>query len=185
VLDVPRPRLVMRPRFIGFEVEEEVYEALRKLAYEKNTTLSSVARELLMSALRQLKLLEQSSNTSMSSTSSPNNTVDPPPGIDLMVLSEIEELAEEVSEVEKTVKKIEEQLEKSNKLQRNLLEFWLKNNRARLQETLVRAENKLKKLRQKYYAVKKKTRNNSEVETLASKMYTLRSKIRQLEAKLK
>lgn len=48
---MPRPRVVMRPRFIGFEIEEEVYEVLRRLAYERRTSLSSVARELLMMAL--------------------------------------------------------------------------------------------------------------------------------------
>jgi polyhydroxyalkanoate synthesis regulator phasin len=182
---LPRPRLVLKPRFIGFEVEEEVYEALRKLAYEKNRSLSSVARELLINALRQLKPVDQGNNPPINPTNNPNNTIDPPQNIDLVVKMDVEELEEEIGEVEKTVKKIEEQLEKNTKLPRNLLEFWFKNNRIKLQETLVRAENKLKKLRQKYYSVKRKARNNSEVEQLASRMYALRSKVKQLEAKLK
>jgi len=182
---VPRPRLVLKPRFIGFEVEEEVYEVLRRLAYEKNTTLSSIARELLMSALRQLKLLEQSSNTSMSSASSPNNTVDPPPGIDPVVKMDIEDFAEEVSEVERSVISVEEALSKSAGLPRNQLEFWFKHNRDKLLDRLVKAENTLRKLRYKYYRLKRNAKNNGEVEQLASRMYTLKSKIKELEKRLK
>jgi polyhydroxyalkanoate synthesis regulator phasin len=175
---VPRPPVLERPKIVPIVFEERLYLELRKIASSRGISVSSLIREIVM------KYLGSTSSAQADDPPAPS-AADPPQSVDLVVKMDIEELEEEVGEVEKTVKKIEEQLEKSSKLPRNILEFWLKNDRVKLQEALVRAENKLKKLRQKYYSVKRKTRNNSEVEALASRMYTLKSRIKQLEARLK
>jgi hypothetical protein len=155
-----------------------VYEVLRRIALEKGKNTSALLREIIAEYLEK---------TGVNPSTSQIQVLGDPPKlqVDPVVKMDIEELAEEIGEVERAVSRVEKQLEENTKLPRNLLDFWLRNNRTKLLDTLVKAENKLKKLRYKYYSVKRKTRSNGEVEELASRMYSLKSKIRELEEKLK
>jgi ElaB/YqjD/DUF883 family membrane-anchored ribosome-binding protein len=158
--------------------EERLYEELKKVASSRGISVSALIREIA------LKYLSSISNTASSAQVS-DPPADPPQRVDLVVKMDIEELEEEVREVEGAVRRVEELLERSSELPRGLAELWVKNNRARLQDTLVRAENKLKRLRQRYYSVKRRARGCAEVEELASRMYALRNIINQLKARLK
>jgi dynactin complex subunit len=175
---VPRPPVLERPRIVPIVFEERLYDELRKIASSRGVSVSSLIREIV------LKYLSSTSSTQSANSLTPSTT-DPPQGVDPVVKMDIEELAEEIGEVERAVSRVEKQLEENTKLPRSLLDFWLKNNRAKLLDKLVKAENALKKLRYKYYSVKRKTRSSSEVEQLASRMYALKSKIRELEERLK
>jgi polyhydroxyalkanoate synthesis regulator phasin len=175
---VPRPPILEDAKVVPIVFEKKLYLELKKEASRRGISVSALIRELVLKHL--------SSTSSVQASGSPTpSTTDPPQGVDPVVQMDIEELAEEIREVEKAVDRVKEQLEKSTGLPRNLLEFWFKNNKTKLLDTLVKAENKLKKLRYKYYSVKRKAGSSSEVGELASRMYALKSKIRELEERLK
>jgi hypothetical protein len=175
---MPRPQVLERPKIVPIVFEEKLYVELKRIASSRGVSVSSLIREIV------LKYLSSTSSVQVSDPLVPS-TIDPPLGIDPVVKMDIEDLVEEVSEIERSVSSVEEALSKSAGLPRNQLEFWFKHNRDKLLDRLVKAENTLRKLRYKYYRLKRNTKNNGEVEQLASRMYTLKSKIRELEKRLK
>jgi predicted RNase H-like nuclease (RuvC/YqgF family) len=168
----------MRPRFIGFEVEEEVYEVLRRLAYERRTSLSSVARELLMMALEQLNLVKRGQPQQA------QQAVDPPSRVDPVAKLDIEDMSEELDSVEAALSAVEREL---SKLPQNptpsQVEFFIKFSYQRLLDKLVSAENRLKKLRYRYYKVKRGARNK-DLERVAERIYSLNKKLKSLSKRL-
>jgi len=48
-----RPKEIRRPRIIGVRIEEEHYEALKKLAYRKEVSVSAIVREAIEYYLKQ------------------------------------------------------------------------------------------------------------------------------------
>jgi polyhydroxyalkanoate synthesis regulator phasin len=176
---MPRPPVLERPRVVPIVFEEKLYLELRRIADSRGVSVSSLIREIV------LKYLGSISTVEADDPPAPGNTIDPPPGVDPVVQMDIEELAEEVSEIEKTVLSVESALGKYSSLPRSQLDFWFKHNRDKLLDRLVKAENALRKLRYKYYRLKRSAKNNGEVEALANRMYALKNKIKQLEGRLK
>jgi len=175
---VPRPQVLESGRVVTLYLESRVYEILRRIAREKGKNTSALVREIIAEYLEK---------TGVSPSSSQIQVLDDPPQcqVDPVVKMDIEDLAEEVSEVEKSVSSVEQSLLQVSKLPRVQFDFWFKRNRDKLLDRLVKAENSLRKLRYKYYRLKRSAKSSGEVEQLASRMYALKSKIRQLEAKLK
>jgi predicted CopG family antitoxin len=167
----------MKPRFIGFEVEEEVYEILRKLAYERNTTLSCIARELLMRALRQLNLAQRSGGSAAGS----ELVADPLPGskIDPVVLADIEDLEEELSVLEKIVSGVESNLLKIGNPSGPIYGAIVRQQLEKLDE----AESRLRRIRQAYYRLRRQGRGDERLAGLASRIYSLNKRVKGLREK--
>jgi hypothetical protein len=174
---VPRPQVLESGRVVTVYLESKVYEALRRIALSKGKNVSALVREVLAEYLER---------AGVNSNSSEIEVLDDPPNslVDPVVQMDIEDLAEEVSEVERSVISVENALSKSATLPRSQLEFWFKHNRDKLLDRLVKAENSLRKLRYKYYRLKRSTKNSGEVGQLAVRMYALKNKIRELRKKL-
>lgn len=179
---MPRPRLIQKPRFIGFEVEEEVYEILRRLAYEKGTSLSSVARELLMWALEQLNLVKQSEQQAQQA----QQVADPPPAptVDLVAKLDIEEMLEELNSIERALGNVESVLSRLQNPTPVQVEGFLRLYGYRLAEVLSGAESKLVKIRRRYYKVKREARRSEDIERVAERIYNLNKKLKELNKKL-
>jgi hypothetical protein len=175
---MPRPQVLERPKIVPIVFEEKLYVELKRIASSRGVSVSSLIREIV------LKYLSSTSSVQVSDPLVPS-AIDPPPGIDPVVKMDIEDLAEDVSEVERSVSNVELALAEASKLPKAQIDFWFKHNRDKLLDRLVKAENSLRKLRYKYYRLKRSAKNNGEVEQLASRMYTLKSKIKELEKRLK
>jgi len=175
---VPRPQVLESGRVVTVYLESRVYEVLRRIALERGKNVSALLREIIAEYLERAGVNPSSSRI---------QALDDPPQcqVDPVVKMDIEDLAEEVSEVERAVSSVEGALAEASKLPKLQLGFWLKRNRDKLLDTLVSAENKLKKLRYKYYRLKRTARGSSEVGELAGRMYALKSKIKELEERLK
>jgi hypothetical protein len=167
-----------RPRVVPIVFEERLYEELKRVASSRGMSVSALIREIV------LKYLGSTSSVQVSDPPA-TSRADPPPGVDLVAKMDIEELEEELSEVERAVDSVERALLEASKLQGGLGQVWLKRSRDRLLETLVRAESALKKLRQKYHCVKRRARSSGDLEQLAARMYSLRSRIRELKKGLR
>jgi hypothetical protein len=159
-------------------LESRVYEILRRIAFSKGKNTSALVREIIAEYLEKAGVNPNSSEIQV---------LDDPPNlrVDPVVQMDIEDLAEEVSEVEKSVSSVEQSLLQVSKLPRAQLDFWFKHSRGMLLDKLVKAENALRKLRYKYYRVKRSAKSNGEVEELASRMYSLKNKIKELEKRLR
>jgi chaperonin cofactor prefoldin len=172
---LPRPRVVRNPRFIGFEVEAEIYEALRKIAFERRTSISNVARELLVQAARQLGIGEDP----------PSQTgAGDPPGIDPVIKMDIEDFEEELAKIESALSSIERELERNPHLARQVANPLLQSMRQSLLSSISNIEEKLRKLRSRYYSLKRVARDNGETEKLAARLYDLRRRIKSVRKQL-
>jgi len=172
---LPRPRIVRNPRFIGFEVEAEIYEALRKIAFERGTSISNVARELLVQATRQLGLGEDPPN---------QNGAGDPPDIDLVIKMDIEDFEEELTRIESALSSVEKELARNPHLARPAANPLVQSIRQGLLSRLSSVEEDFRKLRSKYYSLKRVARGNEEVEKLAAKLYDLRKRIKNARRQL-
>jgi type II secretory pathway component PulF len=172
---LPRPRIVRNPRFIGFEVEAEVYEALRRIAFERGTSISSVARELLMRAAEQLKL---------SGGPPAQAGAGDPPSIDPVIKMDLEEFGEELSKLESALTNIESEVARNPHLTKPIANPLLESIRQSLLSSLSNIEDKLKKLRSKYYNLRRVAKNNGDLDKLAEKLYYLRKRIKDVRKQL-
>jgi len=178
---LPRPRIVRNPRFIGFEVEAEIYEALRKIAFERRTSISNVARELLVQAARQLGLA--GGPPSQAGAEDPPKTKDPP-DIDPVIKMDLEDFEEELLKLEATLTSIEGEVARSPYLTKPAANPLVDSIKQSLLSSLSIAENKLKELRSKYYYLKRIAKNHEETDKLAEKLYSLRKRIRNVRKQL-
>jgi len=182
---MPRPRLVSKPRFIGFEVEEEVYELLRKVAYEKRATISMVAREILYTGLKSIGIL------SAEKTQPPDNRMieaQDPRETDLIVKDEIEEFSEKLNELELKIDAVGgsflKLLDNMNRktLNRSDIRSYLQDDREYLKliNQIHMLEDEIRKATSKYYRMKRNA-GREDLTQIERKLYNIRWKHRELK----
>jgi len=172
---LPRPRIVRNPRFIGFEVEAEIYDVLRRIAFERGTSISNVARELLVQATRQLELAGDPPSQAGAGD---------PPNIDPVVKMDLEDFEEELTKIESALSSVEKELARNPNLARPIASPLAQSIRQGLLSRLSSVEEDLKKLRSRYYSLKRATRDNEGLDKLAAKLYDLRKRIKNARRQL-
>jgi len=94
-------------------------------------------------------------------------------------------MSEELDSVEAALSAVEREL---SKLPQNpapsQVEFFIKFSYQGLLDRLVSAENKLKRLRYRYYKVKRGARNDKDLERVAERIYSLNKKLKSLSKRL-
>jgi len=184
-----RPRMVMKPRFIGFEVEEEIYELLRRLAFERKTTLSSAAREILITGLRNMGLL---------GGPEPNDgrkimLQDPPcQQADLIVSSEVEEFNEELDDLDVKVDllgdrmlKILDKIERQPKDPRDIRSYTQDEREIlKLINQAHLMEEEIKRATSKYYKLKKQA-SHEQLKQIQTKLYNIKYKYSNIKQEAK
>ena len=182
---MPRPRLVSKPRFIGFEIEEEIYEVLRKLAYEKRATISIVARNILYEGLKSIGIL------TAEKTQPPGNPaieVQDPKETDLIVKDEIEEFNEKLNELELKIDAVGGSFLKlldninGKTLNRGDIRSYLQDDREYLKliNQIHMFEDEIRKATSKYYRIKRNT-GREDLTQMERKLYNIRWKHRELK----
>ncbi|MCR6692732.1 MAG: hypothetical protein MRT15_10095 [archaeon YNP-LCB-003-016] len=175
-----RLRIVMKPRFIGFEVEEEVYELLRRIAFERKTTLSSAAREILHHGLRSMGLLggPETNDKRVQVLQDP-----PCQQTDLIVSSEIEEFNQELDDLDVKVDllgdrmlKVLDKVERQPRDPKDIRSYTQDEREIlRLVNQIHLIEEEIRRATNKYYKLKKQA-SHEQLKQIQTKLYNIKYK---------
>jgi len=172
---LPRPQVLEDVKIVPIVFEKKLYLELAEAARARGMSVSALLREIVSDYLSRSK----------QTGSKPSQPAEEdPPGIDLVVKMDMEELDEEVSKVEAMLVSIDDAISKAQSKYADVFNAWLDSNKQRILAKLTDVENTLKKLRSKYYALKREVRNYDEIEKLAARMYSIKMRIKEIRGKL-
>ena len=172
---MPRPQVLEDVKIVPIVFTKKLYLELTEVAKSRGMSVSALIREIVSDYL----------GRSNQASQQPNQQVEEdPPNVDPVVRMDLEELEEEVSKLESVLTSIDDAIKKAQSRYSDVFDAWLDSNMQRILAKLIDAENALKKLRSKYYALKREARDYNGIEKLAARMYTIKRMIRELRKQL-
>lgn len=172
---MPRPRILEMGRVYTVYLDNWIGELLKKQAHERGISISALIREIVIEHLGKNK--KPSDQPSQSAE-------EDPPGIDPVIRADVEDFEEEVLRLESALTNIESEVARNPYLTKPIANPLLESIRQNLMSSISNAEDKLKKLRQKYYHLRRVARGYEGLDKLAAKLYDLRKRIRDLRKQL-
>jgi chromosome segregation ATPase len=162
-------------KIVPIVFEKKLYLDLAEAARARGMSVSALIRIIVSDYLSRIKQTGEKPN---------QPAEEDPPGIDPVVKMDMEELDEEVSKLEAMLVSIDDAISKAQSKYADVFNAWLDSNKQRILAKLTDAENTLKKLRSKYYALKREARDYNGVEELAARMYGIKMRIKEIRGKL-
>jgi len=172
---LPRPQVLEDVKIVPIVFEKKLYLELAEVARARGMSVSALIRQIVSSYLSSISKSQQGEDPPK---------IDDPQGIDPVVKMDLEEFEEEVSKVEAMLTGIDDAISKAKSKYADVFDVWLDSNRQRILAKLTDAENALKKLRPKYYALKREARDYDGIEKLAARMYAIKRRIKEIRGKL-
>jgi vacuolar-type H+-ATPase subunit I/STV1 len=163
-------------RVTSFNIEYEMYEALRRMAQSEGKSVSQLIREII------LEFLARRGVEVKASAQAP----DPPqdPGTDPVLKLDIEDLSEDLNSIESALSNVESVLSRLQNPTPVQAEGFLRFYGHKLAETLSSVESKLRKIRSKYYRLKSRAGRSEDLHSIAERIYQLNRKLKSLNERL-
>jgi polyhydroxyalkanoate synthesis regulator phasin len=162
-------------KIVPIVFEKRLYLELAEAAKARGTSVSALIRIIVSDYLSRSKQTGEKPN---------QPAKEDPPGIDPVIRADVEDFEEEVSRLESTLTNIESEVARNPHLTKPIANPLLESIRQNLMSSISNAEDKLKKLRQKYYYLRRVARGYEGLDKLAAKLYDLRKRIRDLRKQL-
>jgi len=172
---LPRPRILEMGRVITIYLDNWVCEQLREEALKRGESISALIREIVIEHL----------GKNMKPSDQPNQSAEKdPPNIDPVVKADIEDFEEELAKVESALTNIESEVARNPYLTKAIANPLLQSMRQNLFSNISDIEEKLKKLRSRYYYLKRIARGHEGIDKLATRLYNMRRRIKDIRKQL-
>jgi chromosome segregation ATPase len=172
---LPRPKERSTTVIRSFALEKSLVDRLEEEAHKRRVSVSKLVEMILMHAL----------NMEASGEDPPNQVAtEDPPSIDPVIKADIEDFEEELSKIESALTKIEGEIARSPYLTKPIANPLVESMRQSLLSSLSNAEDKLNKLRPRYYHLRRVARGYEEIDKLAERLYSLRKRIKDVRKQL-
>ena len=172
---MPRPQVLEDVKIVPIVFEKKLYLQLAEVARARGMSVSALLRQIVSSYLSSISVSQQGEDPPK---------IDDPPNIDPVLKMDLEEFEEEVAKLEKMLTSIDDAISKAKSKYADVFDAWIDSNKQRMLAKLADAESALKKLRSKYYALKREARDHDEIEKLAARMYGIKRKVKEIRSKL-
>ena len=154
---------------------KKLYLELAEAAKSRGMSVSALIREIVSDYL----------GRSNQASQQPNQPAEEDPfNIDPVIKMDLEEFEEEVSRIESTLTNIEGEIAKNPYLTKPIANPLVESIKQNLLSSLSNIEDKLKKLRLKYYNLKRVAKGYEGIDKLAEKLYNIRKRIRDMRKQL-
>jgi chromosome segregation ATPase len=172
---VPRPKERSTTVIRSFALEKSLVDKLEEEAHKRRMSVSKLVEMILLQAL----------NMEAGGEDPPNQTrAGDPSSIDPVIRADIEDFEEELSKLESTLTNIEGEVARNPYLIKPITNPLLDSIKQNLLSRISGVEEKLMKLRSKYYSLKRVAKNNGNLDKLATKMYDLKKRIKDIRKQL-
>lgn len=169
---MPRPR-VLEKRFVAPIVfDEKLYLQLVEVARVRGISISALVRQIVADYLSSMSVNQRGEDPP--SQAGPGD----PPDIDPIIKMDLEDFEEELAKVDSALSSVEKELARNPHLTKPIANPLLQSMRQGLLSKLSSVEEDLRKLRSKYYSLKRVAGDNGEVEKIAARLYDLRKRIK-------
>jgi len=172
---VPRPKERSTTVIRSFAMEKRLADRLEEEAHKRGVSVSKLVEMILMRALN----MEVGGEDPLSQAGAGD-----PPGIDPVVRADIEDFEEELARADSALASIERELARNPHLARPIANPLLQSMRQSLLSSISNIEEKLGRLRSRYYSLKRIARDSGEMEKLAARLYDLRKRIKNARRQL-
>ena len=172
---MPRPR-VLEKRFVAPIVfDEKLYLQLSEAARARGMSISALIRQIVTDYLSSISVSQQGEDPPK---------IDDPPNIDPVLKMDLEEFEEELARADSALASIERELARNPHLARPIANPLLQSMRQSLLSSISNIEEKLGRLRSRYYSLKRIARDSGEMEKLAARLYDLKKRIKNARKQL-